>query len=113
MEDHLDASQLVSARAARSLYFKAIKKAKRNHQSSFLATATPQTVWTVKEFAIGGPPPGLPELPGASTPLTLNKALLDHFFPGAPHAPTASILLPFKESPELVASQGQRVLYAS
>jgi len=56
--DHFDASLLASARSARSAYFKAIKKGKRAHWSSFLASATPQTVWTAKKLAIGRPPPG-------------------------------------------------------
>jgi len=108
--DRFDASLLASARAACSSYFKAIKKAKRDHWSSFLATPTPQRVWTAKKFAIGRPPPCLPELPKASTPLELNKALLDHFFPGAPLAPTTSILLPFKDCRELVSSEVERAL---
>jgi len=54
--DRFDASLLSSARAARSSYFKAIKKAKRAHWSSFLASATPQTVWTAKRFPVGRPP---------------------------------------------------------
>jgi len=55
--DRFDASLLASARAARSAYFKAVKKAKRAHWSSFLASATTQTVWTAKRFAVGRPPP--------------------------------------------------------
>jgi len=112
-QDRFDASLLASARAARSSYCKAMKKAKRDHWSSLLATATLQTVWTANKFAIGGRPPLLPRVPGASTPLELNKALLDHFFPGAPLAPTASILLPFKECPELVALEIERALAGS
>ena len=112
-EYRFDVSLLASTRAARFSYFKAIKKAKRDHWSSFLATATQQTVWTARKFAIGCPPLRFPELPGASTPLELNKALLDHFFPGAPLAPTASILLPFKECSELVALEVERALARS
>ena len=52
-----DASLLASARAARSAHFNAISKAKRAHWSSFLDSATPQTVWTAKRFAVGLPPP--------------------------------------------------------
>jgi len=88
---------LASARAARSTYFKAIKKAKRDHWSAFLASATPQSVWTAKKLAVGRPPPRFPELPGASTPPELNQALLDHFFPGEPAGFLDTILLPFKE----------------
>jgi len=55
-----DTSLLASARAARSAYFKAIKKAKMEHGASFLAAATPQSVWTAKKFAVGRPPPVSP-----------------------------------------------------
>ena len=58
--DRHDASLLASARTARTAYFKAIKKAKREHWTTFLAAATTQTVWTAKEFAVGRPPPPLP-----------------------------------------------------
>ena len=34
-------------------YFKAIKAAKNKHWSSFLLTATPQSLWTAKRFAYG------------------------------------------------------------
>jgi len=103
--DRLDAALLASARVARSAYFKAIKKAKRDHWSSFLASATPQTVWTAKRFAVGRPPPRFPELPGASTPPELNRALLDHFFPGEPAETHDTILLPFRECLPLAADE--------
>ena len=54
--DRFDAALLASARAARSAYFKAIKKARRDHWSFFLASATPLTVWMAKRFAVGRPP---------------------------------------------------------
>jgi len=111
--DRFDAALLASARAARSAYFKAIKKAKRDHWSAFLATATPQSVWTAKKFAVGRPSPRFPELPGAATPLELNKALLDHFFPGEPARNFDSILLPFRECPALAADEVSRALARS
>jgi len=58
--DRFDAALLALARAAGTAYFKAIKKAKRDHWSTFLASATPQMVWTAKKFAIGRPPPRFP-----------------------------------------------------
>jgi len=112
-EDSFDASLLVSAIAARSSYFKAINKAKRDHWSAFQATATPQPVWTAKRFAIGCPPPHFPELPGASTQLELNKARLATFFPRAPLGPTTSILHSFKNCPELVPTEVERALVRS
>jgi len=111
--DGFDAGLLASARAARSAYFKAIKKAKRAHWSSFLASATPQTVWTSKTFAIGRPPPCFPELPGASTPPELNKALLHHFFPSQPPRFTDTIRLAFGECLPLVADEVSRALAPS
>jgi len=111
--DRFHASLLASARAARSTYFKAIKKAKRDHWSSFLASATPQTVWTAKKLAVGRPPPRFPGLPGASTPPELNKALLDHFFPGEPASFPDTILLPFKDCLPLVVDEIGRALAPS
>ena len=62
-------------------YFKAIKAAKNKHWSSFLLTATPQSLWTAKRFAYGRAQPRFPSLPGAETPVQMNTVLLDHFFP--------------------------------
>jgi len=104
---------LASARAARSAYFKAIKKAKRDHWSAFLASATPQTVWTAKRFAVGRPPPHFPELPGSTSPLELNKVLLNHFFPGEPASSVDSILLPFRDCPALTTEEVGRALATS
>lgn len=112
-QDCLDASLLASARAARSSYFKARKKGKRDHWRSFLATATPQSVWTANKPAIGRPPPRFPEHPRASTLLELNKSLLDHFFPAALMVAPSSILLPSRECPELVTSEIESALACS
>jgi len=62
-------------------YFKAIKAAKNKHWSSFLLTATPQSLWTAKRFIYGRAQPRFPSLPGAETPQQMNEVLLDHFFP--------------------------------
>jgi len=108
-----NAALVGSARAARTAYYKTIKKAKRDHWSAFLATATPQTVWTAKKFAVGRPPPRFPELPGATTPLELNKALLNHIFPGEPARPFDSILLPFRDCTALTVDEISRALAQS
>ena len=62
-------------------YFKAIKAAKNEHRSSFLLTATPQSLWTAKRFAYGRAQPRFPFLPGPETPQQMKNVLLDHFFP--------------------------------
>jgi len=111
--DRFDAALLASTRVARSPYFKAIRNAKRAHWSSFLASATPQTVWTAKRFAVGRPPPRFPDLPGASTPPELNKALRDHFFPGEQASLTNTIMLPFRECLPLAAGEVSRALARS
>ena len=105
-----DVSLLASVRAARSSYFKAIKKAKREHWVSFLSSVTPQTVWTAKKFAFGRPPLRFPALPRARTPRELNEALLQHFFPESPTRSSPCILLPFKDAPVLEMSEVMRAL---
>jgi len=111
--DRFDAALLASARAARTAYFKAIKNTKRDHWSAFLATATLQTVWMAKRYPVGRPPHRFPERPGATTPLELNKALLDHFFFRERARPFDSILLPFRHCPALAADEIGRALARS
>jgi len=55
-------------------YFKAIKAAKNKHWSSFLLTATPQSLWTAKEFAYGRAQPRFPSLLGAETPQQMKRS---------------------------------------
>jgi len=111
-KDRQDSFRLLSAWAACSSYFKAIKKAKRDHWCEFLATAT-QAVWTAKKFAIGRPPLRFPELPGASTPHELNAALLEYIFPGKPADDPCTILLSFRAALLLDASEVDRALARS
>jgi len=86
-------------------YFKAIKTAKNNHWSSFLLAATPQTLWTAKKFAYGRAQPRFPSLPGAETPLQMNKVLVDHFFPyKEPFSPPPR-LRPHKSTPPLTKEE--------
>jgi len=70
-------------------YFKALKAAKNKHWSSFLLTATPQSLWTAKRFAYGCVQPCFPSLPGAETRQHMNEVLLDYFFP--PEEPFAPL----------------------
>jgi len=86
-------------------YFKAIKAAKNKHWSSFLLTATPQTLWTAKRFAYGRAQPRFPSLPGAETPQQMNNVLLDHFFPPKePFCPPPR-LRPHKSAPPLTTNE--------
>ena len=57
--------------------------------------------------------PRFPELPGASTPPELNKALLDHFLPGELARFTDTILLPFRECLPLALDEVSRALARS
>src|SRR5437899_5969213 len=72
------------ARLSRTGYFKAIKKAKNVHWSSFLSQATPQSLWTAKKLALGKSPTRFPNIPDADMPEQINSALLGHFFPSSP-----------------------------
>jgi len=65
---------------------------------------------TGQKSAIGRHPPRFPELPGATTPLELNNALLNHFFPGSPTNNHHTILLPCKDIPALYSSEVERAL---
>jgi len=69
------------AGSSKAGYFKAIKAAKSKHWSSFLLTATPQSLWTAKRFAYGLAQRRFPSLPGAETPQQMNSVLLEDFFP--------------------------------
>ena len=76
------------ARLSRQGYFKAIKKAKNSHWTYFLARTTPHNIWTAKKFVAPRKTPRFPDLPGANSPVEINEALLDHFFPPKPELPT-------------------------
>ena len=75
------------ARLSTQGYFKAIKKAKNSHWSDFLLRTTPHNIWTAKKFVTPRKIPRFPHLPGANSPVEINEALLDHFFPPKPELP--------------------------
>jgi len=93
------------AGTSKAWYFKAIKTAKNKHWSSFLLAATSQTLWTAKRFAYGRGQPRFPSLPGAETPLQMNKVLLDHFFPPKEPFSPPSRLRPHKSTPPLTKEE--------
>jgi len=69
------------ARQSRLCYFKSIKRAKASYWADFLAKASPNNIWTVKQLVAPRKTPRFPSLPDASGPVAINNALLDHFFP--------------------------------
>jgi len=93
------------AGAAKAGYFKAITTAKNKHWSSFLLTATPQSLWTAKRFAYRRAQPRFPSLPGAETPLQMNNVLLDHFFPPKEPFSPPPRLRPHKSAPPLTTDE--------
>ena len=80
-------SDLQMARLSRNGYFKPIKRAKATYSSSFLAKTTPQNIWTAKKFVSPRKTPRFPSLPEAYSPVAINQALLNHFFPPRPAPP--------------------------
>jgi len=62
-------------------YFEGIKNAKASYWADFLAKPSPNNIWTAKQLVVMRKTPRLPSLPGASDPVKINQALLDHFFP--------------------------------
>src|SRR5207253_5036195 len=83
-----------AARLSKSGYFKAIKRTKNAYWSSFLARATPQSLWTAKKLALGKTPTRFPNIPDADTPEKINSTLLGHFFSSSPSLPLPAILRP-------------------
>ena len=75
-------------RLSRQGYFKVIKKAKNSHWTDFLARTTHHNIWTAKKFVAPRNTPRFPDLPGASSPVEINTALLNHFFPPKPELPS-------------------------
>ena len=66
-----------------------------------------------KKFTVGRPPPCFPEPSGATTPLELNKALLNHFCPGELARATDYVLLLFRDCPALTTDEVGRALARS
>src|SRR5205807_5865873 len=99
-----------AARLSKNRYFKAIKRAKNAHRSSFLSRATPQSLWTAKKLALGKSPTRFPNIPYADTPEKINSALLGHFFPSSPSSSLPPILRPHLNCPPLLPSEVTTVL---
>ena len=92
---------LSESHARRLVYFKAIKKAKKEHWKSLLARVRAQDVGTARRLAAGRQPDLFPSFPDASSPMDINTALLSHFFPDKYPTLTPSILRPFRDVPSL------------
>ena len=86
-------------------YFKAIKAAKNKHWSSFLLTATPQSLWKAKRFAYRRAQPRFPSLPRAETPLQMTNVLLDYFFPPKEPFSPPPRLRPNKSAPPITTNE--------
>jgi len=86
-------------------YFKAIKATKNKHWSSFLLTATPQSLWTAKRFAYGRTQPRFPSVPGAETPLQMNNVHPEHFFPPKEPCSPPPRLRPHSSVPPLTTEE--------
>ena len=93
------------AGTSKAAYFKAIKAAKNKHWSSFLLTATPQSLSTAKRFAYRRAQSRFPSLPGAETPQQMNDVLLDHFFPSKEPFSPPHRLRPHKSVPPLTTDE--------
>jgi len=93
------------AGTSKARYFKAIKAAKNKHWSSFLLTATRQSLWTAKKFTYVRAQPRFTSLQGAETPQQMNDDLLDHFFPPKEPFSPPPRLRPHKSVPPLTTDE--------
>jgi len=69
-------------------YFKSIKSAKASYWVDILAKTSPNNIWTAKQLVVTRKTPRFPSLPDALGPVSIHKALLDHFFPPKDPLPT-------------------------
>jgi len=96
------------AKVRRLTYFKALKKAKKDHWKEFLPKVGAQDVWPAKPLLAGRQADRFASFPDATTTTEINYALLSHFFANKDPTPTPSILRPFKEvsplSPEEICN---------
>ena len=83
------------------VYFKAIKKAKKEHWKSYLTKVGAQDVWTTLQLAAGRQPDHFRSFPDVSSSMDINTVLLSHFFPNRVRTLTPSILSPFRDMPTL------------
>ena len=98
-------TDLANAKLSRKGYFKANKAAKAAHWRTLLASATPQSIWTVKKLSLGKPSPHFPSLPDGTTPTQINDSLLNHFFPPQPPRALSAILRPYADCSELTPEE--------
>src|SRR5205807_915826 len=106
-------THLTDTKNLKNKYFHAIKQAKASHWRQFLETVDSRSIWTAKKLAVGRPPDRFPSIPGATTPLEINDALLLHFFSPKNSPPSPSILRPFKHVPPLDKEEIKRALSKS
>jgi len=76
------------ARQSKLGYFKAIQRAKASDWANFLAKTSLNNIWTAKQLVAPRKTPRFPSLPNASSPVTINNALRDHFFPAKEPLPS-------------------------
>ena len=75
-KNHPNPSSAAEMRAAKSAYFKEVRKAKNKHWSDFLRSTDHRTVWKAKRLAAGAQAPRFPSLPGANSPEEVRDALI-------------------------------------
>ena len=69
-------STAAEMRAAKTAYFKEVRKAKNAHWGDFLRSTNHQTVWKARRMAAGPQATRFPSLPGADSPEKVRDALV-------------------------------------
>ena len=110
MKKHPSDDTIHLARLSKLGYFKAIKRAKGTYWSNFLGRTTPQNIWTAKQYVAPRKTPRFPSLPGASTPTSINDALLQHFFPPKPPPPARGRLYTHANATPLFSEEIKQAL---
>ena len=112
-KNHPGPSSGAEMRAARSAYFKEVRRAKNKHWGDFLCSTDHRTVWQAKRIAAGAQVPRFPSLPGADSPEEVRDALIQHFFPARVPPPSNTLCPIFADVPPVTPEEIARVLSRS
>ena len=110
---HSTQDLLTTARLTRLGYFKAIKRPKASYWADFFTKTTPHNIWKAKQFLAPRKTPSVPSLPDATDPVSIHKALLDHFFPPKNPLPPRGCLSRDPSTPPLIKDKIKHALSKS
>jgi len=104
-----DSPLLQHGKAVQTRLLQTIKRAKASHWADFLAKISPNNIWTAKQLVATRKILRFPTRPDASNPLSINNALLGHFFPPKDPQPNRGLL---RRNPSASLLAGEEITLA-